>query len=225
MANRSYLFSISNQPTCYADRPETVIGLSEWNYKIPLSYMILASGNTALSASLIALPPEGYANSPEHVEYYALTGNFEIGFNRLKKFLNVLSAIFKNKGLSIESEISETIEFLNENHSNFIYLETVELDMMMLEKVEDFNERSSLYALLCAKIGLAIDSLPDDINEASTILEQACNGELNDSYNCFEGISLNEDFDDGFQDIVIGLSEWSNTLYFDIKNKQAYEQR
>jgi hypothetical protein len=45
MANRAYLYSLSNRPTSYTDRPETITGLSEWPYAIPFTYRVLLSGD------------------------------------------------------------------------------------------------------------------------------------------------------------------------------------
>ena len=54
MANRSYLYSLSNRPTSYADRPETISGLSEWPYDVPFIYRLLMSGDPQLCASLVS---------------------------------------------------------------------------------------------------------------------------------------------------------------------------
>jgi hypothetical protein len=36
MSNRVYLYRLSNRPTAYADRPETISGPAEWSYDVPL---------------------------------------------------------------------------------------------------------------------------------------------------------------------------------------------
>ncbi|RIX81222.1 hypothetical protein [Acidovorax cavernicola] len=83
MANRSYLYSLSNRPTAYADRPETISGLSEWNYDIPFMYRLLMSGEPQLCASLIS---DGLDSDEgdEKVRLYAISGRFEPGFARVK---------------------------------------------------------------------------------------------------------------------------------------------
>ena len=65
MANRSYLYSLSNRPTHYTDRPETICGLSEWPYAVPFMYRLLMSGDPQLCASLIADGLED--DEPEHL--------------------------------------------------------------------------------------------------------------------------------------------------------------
>ncbi|MBN6151880.1 hypothetical protein JR065_16150 [Xanthomonas sp. AmX2] len=54
MANRSYLYSLSNRPASYGDRPETISSLSEWAYDVPFVYRLLISADPQLCASLVA---------------------------------------------------------------------------------------------------------------------------------------------------------------------------
>lgn len=54
MANRSYLYSLSNRPASYGDRPETISSLSEWAYDVPFVYRLLMSADPQLCASLVA---------------------------------------------------------------------------------------------------------------------------------------------------------------------------
>lgn len=89
MANRSYLYSLSNRPTAYADRPETISGLSEWNYDIPFMYRLLMSGEPQLCASLIS---DGLDSDEgdEKVRLYAISGRFEPGFARVKRLIALM---------------------------------------------------------------------------------------------------------------------------------------
>jgi hypothetical protein len=93
MANRAYLYSLSNRPATYADRPESISGLSEWAYGIPFSYRLLISGEPQLCASLIS---DGLANDEDEnepgskVRLYAISSLFEPGFNRLEKFFAIV---------------------------------------------------------------------------------------------------------------------------------------
>ncbi|MDR6674128.1 hypothetical protein [Xanthomonas sp. 1678] len=54
MANRSYLYSLSNRPASYGDRPDTISSLSEWAYDVPFVYRLLMSADPQLCASLVA---------------------------------------------------------------------------------------------------------------------------------------------------------------------------
>lgn len=53
MANRCYLYSLSNRPTSYSDGPESISGQSEWSYVVPFSHRALMSGDPQLCSSLV----------------------------------------------------------------------------------------------------------------------------------------------------------------------------
>ncbi|MGE8659014.1 MAG: hypothetical protein ACN6O8_19900 [Achromobacter sp.] len=92
MANRAYLYSLSNRPATFADRPETLSGLSEWAYAVPFSYRLLMSGDPQRCASLIA---DGLADDePGHpTPLYAISSRFEPGLARLKRFAGIVRAL------------------------------------------------------------------------------------------------------------------------------------
>ncbi|TDP96657.1 hypothetical protein [Labedaea rhizosphaerae] len=85
MANRSYLYSLSNRPTAYDDRPDTISGLSEWPYAVPFSFRVLLSGDPQLCPSLIS---DGFDDDPPEAKtaLYAISGDFDAGFARLRRF-------------------------------------------------------------------------------------------------------------------------------------------
>lgn len=89
MANRSYLYSLSNRPTTYEDRPESICGLSEWPYYVPFIYRLLLSGDPQLCASLIA---DGFEeDEPEHKSrVYAISSPFDPGFERVRRFADII---------------------------------------------------------------------------------------------------------------------------------------
>ncbi|WZB64827.1 hypothetical protein WJ971_17800 [Achromobacter xylosoxidans] len=91
MANRSYLYSLSNRPASYADRPETICGLSEWPYAVPFSYRLLMSGDPQVCASLIA---DGLEDDEPHrrTRLYAISSRFEPGLARIKRFAEIVRA-------------------------------------------------------------------------------------------------------------------------------------
>jgi hypothetical protein len=89
MANRSYLYSVSNRPGAYADRPETISGLSEWPYDVPFMYRLLMSGDPQLCASLVS---DGFDDDePEHkVRLHAISSSFDPGFERVRRFIDIV---------------------------------------------------------------------------------------------------------------------------------------
>ncbi|WYX18057.1 hypothetical protein WJ973_17375 [Achromobacter xylosoxidans] len=95
MANRSYLYSLSNRPASYADRPETICGLSEWPYAVPFSYRLLMSGDPQLCASLIA---DGLEDDEPHrrTRLYAISSRFEPGLARIKRFAEIVRAAVRH---------------------------------------------------------------------------------------------------------------------------------
>lgn len=89
MANRSYLYSLSNRPASYADRPETISGLSEWPYDVPFMYRLLMSGDPQLCASLISDGLEG--DTPEEkIRLHAIGSGFDAGFARVQRFIAIV---------------------------------------------------------------------------------------------------------------------------------------
>jgi hypothetical protein len=91
MANRSYLYSLGNRPASYADRPETISGLSEWPYDIPFMYRLLMSGDPQLCASLVS---DGFdSDEPGHkTKLHAISSTFDPGFERVKRFVDIVRA-------------------------------------------------------------------------------------------------------------------------------------
>lgn len=133
MANRSYLFSIDFDRTKEKrDDTKKVCGLSEYNYGIPLSYLILASQDAEISNSIIW-----------NYEYpIAIIADFYKGRKKLFDFLdNLLSKnIFEQSQL--ENKISTTKDFLlDKKHENkYIILECGEIFEMEEGEPEDHNK-------------------------------------------------------------------------------------
>ncbi len=97
MANRAYLYRLSNQPTSYEDRPHTISGVSEWAYDVPFMYRLLMSGNPQLCASLISDGLDG-TKTP----LYAISSPFESGYERAKRFVAIVKEI-----IALDSSLSE----------------------------------------------------------------------------------------------------------------------
>lgn len=89
MANRSYLYSLSNRPTHFTDRPETISGLSEWPYAVPFMYRLLMSGDPQLCASLISDGLED-EEPDQRTRLPAISSTFEPGLARVKRFAEIV---------------------------------------------------------------------------------------------------------------------------------------
>ncbi|WP_188687582.1 DUF7822 domain-containing protein [Silvimonas amylolytica] len=89
MANRAYLYSLDNCPTSYADRPDTITGLSEWAYDVPFIYRVLMSGDPKLCASLIS---DGFMDEdPSHkTALHAISSTFDSGFQRVNRLIGIM---------------------------------------------------------------------------------------------------------------------------------------
>lgn len=219
MSNRAYLYSLSNRPQFYTDRPDTICGLSEWPYFIPFTFRVLMSGDPMLCASLLS---DGFDDEPENskTKLYAISSNFEKGFERLKKFIAILRPMIETSYLS--NSLDESLAFLEAHRNDYLLLETIELDTM------EFGDEENLLACVkneiaeCIKVGEAIDALPADKVAAGAYLLQAASQLKNSA---FYGIRLDDDFDntrDSKTEYPLGLY-WSDILYFDLFNRADFE--
>lgn len=222
MANRSYLYSLSNQPKSYSDRPDTISGLSEWPYSIPFTYRVLMSGNPKLCASLVS---DGFDDeSPDNkTQLYAISSDFALGFARLKKFIEVLLVIGKEIPDLHDSMLDETLEFLEEHKDSYLLLETIELDCM------DESEEAVLRGYVegeisaCREAGAAIDALPEDLEVSADIIINAAKNKSEAAPNSFCGLEFNDKFDDIESELPLGLY-WIDILYYELENKEEFEE-
>ena len=126
MANRSYLYASDMVPARDVDPTKRrMIGISEWNYDIPVVYKLLSSGNPqACISSIWKIDPK-----------IAVVGEFAAGLDRLTKFLDRLP-----KQL-IQTLREETIQFLSlpTNRRKYFVLECGEIFDMQGGNLEDQN--------------------------------------------------------------------------------------
>lgn len=222
MANRSYLYSLSNQPTSYEDRPETVTGLSEWPYAVPLSYRVLMSGDPRLCASLIS---DGFEDDPEdrRTRLHAISAEFDAGYARLKKFF---AAVRIAGSPELSATLDETEQFLIAHRDRFLLLETIELDTMT-ESAEDALRACVEREIdLCRQAGAAVDALPDEPAEAAAVLTKAAGQKSEPPLEAFHGLVLDDGFDntrDGRTTNPLGVSWWTDVLYFGLWNRAEFE--
>lgn len=210
MANRSYLYSLGNRPTSYADRPDTVSGLSEWAYAVPFSYRVLLSGDPRPCASLIA---DGFEDdTPEQATaLHAISGEFDAGRARLRKFGAVLRAV--GGSAELRARLDETEEFLDRHRDRFLLLETVELDSMTEESADGLLACVEREIDACRHAGAAVDALSDDLAVAAAQLEIAARLQAETPFDAFHGLVLDDGFDDGSAR-PLGVSRWTDVLYF-----------
>lgn len=223
MANRAYLYSLSNRPTSYFDRPESVSSLSEWGYLVPLSYRILMSGDPQLCASLIS---DGFDDEPagEKTKLHAICSDFEIGFARLKKFFIVLKAAIPAAEASyLSEEITEALDFLESHRNKYLLLETIELDMMTESSEEELEQRVKDELSNCFMAGIAVQALSDNIAEAVEQIRHA--GELSAGLAMvpFSLLQLNKNYDRSDDGYPAGVGYWSEHLYFGLWNRAEFE--
>lgn len=207
MANRAYLYSLSNRPASYADRPETISGLSEWPYAVPFSYRVLLSGDPRLCSSLIS---DGFEDDPPEARtpLHAISGEFDAGYARLTKLCEVVRTATTSAGLL--AQLDATKEFLDGHRDRFLLLETIELDTMDEEDADGLRAAVEREIEACREAGAAVDALPvDDPAAAADALTKL-------------GLRLDDDFDNRRNGLPLGLSGWSDILYFSLWNKAEF---
>ncbi len=130
MANRSYLFSIDFDSTKEErDDSKKVCGLSEWNYSIPLSLIILSSQDAKISKSIIW----------DSEEPIAIVADFYKGRQKLFDFLDDLLEKDIFEPSKLEEAITQTRDFLcDPRHENpYIILECGEIFMLGSEDPDE----------------------------------------------------------------------------------------
>lgn len=235
MANRSYLYSLSNRPTSYADRPETIRGLAEWPYDVPLSFQVLMSENSQLCASLVS---DGLEDEPEgkKSKLYAISAELEPGYARLQKLAAAIRVGAQGHAPALVAAVEETLSFLDQHRDRYLLLETIELDMMMAEGEGPLRDSVESYLRACRDAGAAVDALPNDPALAAAALREAAKPSSGKPWyapwkkepppHAFAGILLTDDFDNvrgKKTERPLGLSYWSDVLYYQLWNRERFE--
>lgn len=224
MANRSYLYSLSNRPTSFSDRPGTISGLSEWSYAVPFSYRALMSGGPQLCSSLVS---DGFDDEPpdQKTRLYAISSDFELGYVRLKKFLAIVRTLVGEGAPALVHAIERTRIFLDAHQNRYALLETIELDMMSEETEQGLRACVERELTACLRVGAAIEALPADATEAGARLRAAAQQKSEEPFDAFYGLVFDDTFDDRRDDETwypLGL-EWSDVLYFQLWNQEQFE--
>lgn len=224
MANRSYLYSLSNRPTSYADRPETISGLSEWAYFVPFSFRLLMSGDPQLCASLISDGFDGEAPEKK-TKLHAISSDFDMGFTRLKKFFTVLRSLAADTSPDLIALLDASVEFLEAHRDRYLLLETIELDCMSQTGEAELRGCVEKELANCLGVGAAVDALPENLAEAGKCLQEAAQRKRGGPLDAFHGLRLDDDCDnvrDEKTEYPMGL-EWSDVLYFELWNRAQFE--
>lgn len=225
MANRSYLYSLSNRPTSYADRPETISGLSEWPYYVPFSYRVLMSGDPRECSSLVS---DGFEDEPDDrkTRLYAISSDFEMGFARLRRFMAVVRQLAAGRSPGLIAGLDETVSFLEAHRDRYLLLETIELDTMSYEGEAALRACVAEEIDACRQVGAAIDVLPANAAEAALSLKMAAQHKSDAPLDALYGLRLDDDFDNVREektDYPMGLSFWDEVLYFTLCNRAEFE--
>lgn len=200
MANRSYLYSTNVIPGPDAKaNGRKLLGISEWNYDIPIVFKLLLSGNPKTCLSSIW----------DNTEKIALIGDYTSGVKNLEGFLSKIALP------SAQTLITEAIEFLNkpENQNQYFVLECGEIFDMgdtplleqnfeLLEKVQ--NLQPEMDEALQSLLPPAIEQ-PKPVGFFSKLFGRAPEPQRPEP--------------DPMKPIyALGLGNWSNILYFDFTN-------
>ena len=200
MANRSNLYSTKVIPGPNAKaNGRKLVGISEWNYDIPIVFKLLLSGNPKACLSSIW-------NNPEEI---ALIGDYASGVKNLEGFLSKVALP------SAQDLISEAIEFLSrsENRNQYFVLECGEIfdmeeaplleqNLALLEQVKNLQPEMD-HALQSLMPPPVVPSKP--VGFFSKLLSRAPE-------------SPKPAHDPMKPVYALGLGNWSNILYFDFAN-------
>jgi hypothetical protein len=126
MANRSYLYAIDVVPS--ADSPPSkprCVGISEFNWAIPIVFKLLVSGSPRTCRSIIWKTPDDIA----------LVGEYTRGLRRLKEFLTQIDVP------AAQPLIKECLEFLEDkrNRRKYFLLECGEVFGLTEEPIDQQN--------------------------------------------------------------------------------------
>lgn len=205
MANRSYLYSTNVIPGPDAiSQGRKLVGISEWNYDIPIVFRLLLSGNPRSCRSSIWETPEEIA----------ILGDYATGVKNLTAFLSQIT-LPAAQGL-----ITEALDFLSQpvNKSQYFVLECGEIFEMDEEPLLEQNQ-----ALLDQ-----IKNLQPEIDRALKNLASSATASPKSKgiFSLFKGRSAPEptSAQDSLKPIYdLGLGNWSNILYFDFSDENEQE--
>ena len=196
MANRSYLYSTNVIPGPEVRKAERrFIGISEWNYDIPIIHKLLLSGTPRACSSSIW-------NNPDEI---AIVGDFTEGVDRLRDFLRRIDLP------AAQPLAAEALEFLAQDANRNPYF--------VLEAGEIFDMGSDPFPEQNARLLDEIRNLEPQIDHALAALSTRPAGteKPRGLLASLFGVKSKptETLIDPLQSIrALGLGNWSNVLYF-----------
>ena len=201
MANRSYLYSSNLIPKADTKLSERkVIGISEWNYAIPIVFKILVSGYPQACTSLIW----------KHPDQIALVADYAAGVKNLESFFTKVGCP------QAQNLIAEAIAFLHtpENQNQYFVLECGEIfDMSDSPLATQNSALLEQVNNLEAEIDLALQTL-----KPPAVIETKPAGFFTKLFGRAPKLAPTHD---PMQAIyALGLGNWSNILYFDFTNEE-----
>jgi len=215
MANRSYIYTAEKIPKIFDDTAAKLSDLGEWPWVTPFLFYLLISDNPRLCPSQIS---DGLTTDQDgqKTDLFAVAGEFKKGARRAKKFLRLLRAIAKDPTSDLFRAAVETEQVLKEKRNRYIVLETVELDAMSEadSPVYWYNVAHDVRNT-AFRAGRAVDALSSWTWMGSWELRKAANARIGD-LRFFREMPLrfDERFDHADTDVPIGLSGWSDYLFF-----------
>lgn len=155
MANRTYLYGISDYSPKKIVYPEVVFGLGDQPYAIPFLFSLLVSGNPQCISSLIFSPED----DDDEQLIPAIIGDGNIGYARFQKIAGLMKQLARNVNPFMMEDFEEAQEHLSQKHVQYYLLETYEIDV--LQKTDDFTivELVEMECEICRQIGAAVDNL------------------------------------------------------------------
>lgn len=197
MANRSYLYSCNVIPGDNVEG-EKLIGISEWDYDIPLIFKILVSCNTQACKSSIW----------EFDDKIALVADYDSGVKELNVFLNSLEQIDSELTRKL---VSEAMSFLSDEANKQSYF--------VLECGEIFEMNDADLAIQNLELLSEVNNLSNSISEALACVEHLKPQRLNFFNRLFS--KKQEKMEKAYLEAVssLGLGNWSNTLCYDLSKE------
>lgn len=189
MANRAYLYSADQKPAGATAGEIDTVGLSEFEWDIPVVYKILLSAGTEAVDSTIFPNPEK-EDEPLPV---ALAADYQRGLNRLALFFDDLKE-------HIDPEVAaKTLAFLRDpkNARKYFLLEAAEVYALQADSEEDLIAENNTMRLILSNPGIMN---PDDDAEIA-------------KYYSDEVLEEIEVYDTDTIDEITDM-EWSNHLYY-----------
>jgi hypothetical protein len=186
MANRSYLFSFDEFHEGMPSKPR---GVHEWNWSIPLSHLILLSGQ-----------PRTYRSSLWKGKI-AIVADYSPGVQRFLAFLRILEAsgqLDKPKAFKKAAQEAEKFLTVPKERGRFLLLEPGEILAMGKDDLEKQNEKlvKSKIPTVTKQIDTVLTRQPEKLFQSAAGWLSAIRTEWNDS--------------------ALGLGSFSDVLYYQL---------